>query len=76
MSEFALEVTNLTKVYENNTIALKGINLTIPIGSRIAFQKFKYGFIVAEIDFMSLVNKNLRTAISANRASLLYLVSN
>ncbi len=32
MSEFALEVTNLTKVYENNTIALKGINLNVKKG--------------------------------------------
>ena len=32
MSEFALEITDLKKIYDSNVVALKGINLAVKEG--------------------------------------------
>ena len=36
MSQFALEITDLQKIYDSNVVALKGINLTVKEGDFFA----------------------------------------
>ena len=37
MAEFALEINNLKKVYDNNVVALKGIDLKVQKGDLLGF---------------------------------------
>ena len=36
MSEFALEINNLKKIYDSDVVALKGINLSVKVGDFFA----------------------------------------